>query len=57
VVGTPGVSHSTALHQLVRSKSSTATQAIAVVIVEFTLVIVPYAFLELRPRAPNGSPR
>ena len=54
VVGTPGASYITALHQLVTSKSSTATQAIAVVIfaiIEFALVIVPYAFLELRPES------
>jgi hypothetical protein len=54
LVGTPGASYITALHQLVTSKSSTATQAIAVVIfalIEFTLVIVPYAFLELRPES------
>jgi Sap, sulfolipid-1-addressing protein len=54
LVGTPGASYITALHQLVTSRSSTATQAIAVVIfalIEFTLVIVPYAFLELRPES------
>lgn len=54
VVGTPGASYITALHQLITSKSSTATQAIAVVIftiIEFTLVIVPFAFLELRPES------
>jgi Sap-like sulfolipid-1-addressing protein len=54
VVGTPGASYITALHQLVTGKSSTAVQAIAVVIfafIEFLLIIVPYAFLELRPEA------
>jgi hypothetical protein len=52
IVGTPGASYITALHQLVTGTSSTATQAIAVVIfilIEFALVIVPYIFLELRP--------
>jgi hypothetical protein len=52
IVGTPGASYITALHQLITSKSSTATQAIAVVIfaiIEFGLVIIPFAFLELRP--------
>ena len=52
IVGTPGASYITALHQLITSKSSTATQAIAVVIfaiIEFALVIIPFAFLELRP--------
>jgi hypothetical protein len=54
VVGTPGASYITALHQLITGKSSTAVQAIAVVIftiIEFSLVIVPYVFLELRPAA------
>ncbi len=54
VVGTPGASYVTALHQLITGKSSTATQAVAVVIftiIEFALVIVPYAFLELRPES------
>lgn len=54
VVGTPGASYITALHQLITSKSSTATQAVAVVIfaiIEFALVIIPYAFLELRPES------
>jgi hypothetical protein len=54
LVGTPGASYITALHQLVTSTSSTATQALAVVIfalIEFTLVIVPYALLELRPES------
>jgi threonine/homoserine/homoserine lactone efflux protein len=52
VVGTPGASYIAALHQLVTSDSPDATQAVAViifVIIEFLLVIVPYAFLELRP--------
>jgi hypothetical protein len=54
VVGTPGASYITALHQLITGKSSTAAQAIAVVIftiIEFSLIIVPYVFLELRPEA------
>jgi hypothetical protein len=54
VVGTPGASYITALHQLITSKSSTATQAIAVVIftiIEFAFVIIPFAFLELRPES------
>jgi hypothetical protein len=52
VVGTPGASYITALHQLVTGTSSTATQAVAVVIftiIEFSLIIVPFGFLELRP--------
>ena len=54
VVGTPGASYITALHRLVTGKSSAGTQAIAVVvfaIIEFTLVIVPYVLLELRPES------
>ena len=52
VAGTPGAAYITALHNLVTSKSSTATQAIAVVIfalIEFSLVIIPFAFLMARP--------
>jgi Sap, sulfolipid-1-addressing protein len=54
VVGTPGASYVTALHELVTGKSATATQAVAViifVIIEFALVIVPFVFLELSPDA------
>ncbi len=54
VIGTPGASYITALHLLVTGKSSTAAQAVAVVIftiIEFALVIVPYAFLELKPES------
>jgi hypothetical protein len=54
VAGTPGAAYITALHQLVTGKSSTATQAIAVVVfalIEFSLVIIPFAFLVARPEA------
>jgi Sap, sulfolipid-1-addressing protein len=60
VVGTPGASYIAALHQLVTSKSSTAVQAVAVVIfviIEFLLVIVPYAFLEFRPEGTKARLR
>ena len=43
-----------ALHDLVTGKSSTATQVVAVVvfvIIEFLLIIIPFAFLKLRPEA------
>jgi hypothetical protein len=50
VIGIPGASYLAALHNLVTGKSSTATQVIAVVI-DFLLIIIPYAFLELRPEA------
>jgi hypothetical protein len=54
VVGIPGASYLTALHDLVTGKSSTATQVAAVVIfviIDFLLIIIPFAFLELRPEA------
>ena len=49
-----GASYLTALHNLVTGKSSTATQVIAVIIfvlIEFSLIIIPFAFLELRRAA------
>jgi hypothetical protein len=54
LAGLPGGAYLSALHNLVTGKSSTATQVIAViifVIIEFSLVIIPFAFLELRPEA------
>jgi uncharacterized membrane protein len=54
VIGIPGASYLTALHNLVAGKYSTATEVIAVfvfVIISFLLIIIPYAFLELRPEA------
>ena len=52
LVGLPGAAYLSALHNLVTGKSSTATQVVAVVIfvlIEFALIIIPFAFLELRP--------
>ena len=52
VAGTPGASYVTALHQLVTGKSATAAQAVAVVVfalIEFSLVIIPFVFLVVRP--------
>jgi hypothetical protein len=52
LIGIPGASYLTALHQLVTGKSSTGTQVIAVVVfvvIEFALIIIPFVFLELRP--------
>lgn len=52
LAGTPGAAYITALHQLVTGRSSTAAQAIAVVVfalIEFSLVIIPFAFLVARP--------
>ena len=54
LVGLPGAAYLSALHDLVTGKSSTATQVIAVVLfvlIEFSLIIIPFAFLELRPAA------
>jgi hypothetical protein len=54
VIGVPGVSYLTALHNLVVGNYSTATQVVAVfvfVFIAFLLIIIPYAFLELRPEA------
>ncbi len=54
LIGIPGATYLTALHNLVTGKSSTATQVIAVVVfvvIDFLLIIIPFAFLELRPEA------
>ena len=54
LVGLPGASYLTALHHLVAGKYSTVTQVIAIVVfvvIEFLLIIIPFAFLELRPEA------
>ena len=58
VVGIPGAAYLTALHDLVTSKSSTAAQVVAVilfVLIELLLIIMPFAFLELRPEATNAA--
>jgi hypothetical protein len=54
LIGIPGASYLAALHNLVNGKSSTATRVVAVVIfvlIDFLLIIIPFAFLELRPAA------
>jgi Sap, sulfolipid-1-addressing protein len=54
LVGLPGASYIAALHNLVAGKYSTVTQVIAVVVfvvIEFLLIIIPFAFLEMRPEA------
>jgi len=54
LVGIPGAAYLSALHNLVTSKSSTATQVIAVVVfvlIDFALIIIPFVFLEVRPEA------
>jgi hypothetical protein len=54
VIGLPGASYLAALHHLVAGKYATVTQVVAVVVfvvIDFLLIIIPYAFLELRPEA------
>jgi hypothetical protein len=54
LIGLPGASYLAALHNLVAGHYSTATQVVAVVVfvvIDFLLIIIPFAFLELRPEA------
>ncbi len=54
LIGLPGASYIAALHNLVAGHYSTATQVVAVVVfvvIDFLLIIIPFAFLELRPEA------
>ena len=54
LIGLPGAAYLTALHNLVAGHYSTATQVVAVVVfvvIEFSLIIIPFVFLELRPEA------
>jgi hypothetical protein len=54
VCGIPGAAYLSGLHILITSKASTANQIIGVilfVLIEFLLIIIPFAFLELRPEA------
>ena len=47
-----------ALHDLVKGEASTASQAVAVVLfvlIEFSLVIIPFAFLEFRPEGTKAQ--
>src|SRR5215471_8811641 len=56
--GIPGGAYLKALRILVTSKSSTANQVIGVilfVLIEFLLIIIPFAFLELRPKATKAA--
>src|SRR5215475_10706464 len=58
LVATPGGAYLKALRILVTSKSSTANQVIGVilfVLIEFLLIIIPFAFLELRPEATKAA--
>jgi len=54
VCGIPGASYLAGLHIQITSKASTANQVVGVilfVLIEFLLIIIPFAFLELRPEA------
>ena len=58
LIGLPGASYVTALHQLVTGKSSVLAQVIAVVlfvIIELALIIIPFAFLEFRPEPTRAA--
>jgi hypothetical protein len=52
-VGTPGASYLLALHHLISSKTPTGVAVIAVIVfvlINWALVLVPFAFLEFRPQ-------
>jgi|SRR5215470_14842737 hypothetical protein len=58
VCGIPGAAYLSGLHILVTSKSSTANRVVGVilfVLIEFVLIIIPFAFLELRPEATKAA--
>jgi Sap, sulfolipid-1-addressing protein len=58
VCGIPGASYLAGLHILITSKSSTANQVVGVVLfvlIEFLLIIIPFAFLELWPEATKAA--
>jgi hypothetical protein len=60
LIGTPGANFVIALHDLVTGKSSPAAQAAAVVVfavIEFSLVIIPFVFLVVRPEATKAQVR
>jgi len=58
VVGTPGGEYLLALHELVTGKAATAVQAadvVGFVVIEFALVIIPFAFLVARPEGVKAA--
>jgi hypothetical protein len=58
LIGIPGAAYLSALHDLITGKSSTATQVAAVIVfvlIEFSLIIIPFVFLELRPEATKAA--
>ena len=60
VCGIPGAAYLSGLHILVTSKASTANQVVGVILfvfIEFLLIIIPFAFLELRPEGTKAALR
>jgi hypothetical protein len=60
VCGIPGAAYLSGLHILITSKSPTANQVLGVILfvfIEFLLIIIPFAFLELRPQATKRALR
>src|SRR6516164_3745842 len=58
VCGIPGAAYLSGLHILITGKASTANQVIGVILfvfIEFLLIIIPFAFLELRPEATKAA--
>ena len=58
VCGIPGAAYLSGLHILVTSKASTANQVVGVVLfvlIEFLLIIIPFAFLELWPEGTKAA--
>ena len=56
----PGGSYIAGLHHLITGKSGTAVDVIAVIVfnlIMFSLVIIPFAFLEFRPEATKRNLR
>ena len=59
-VGTPGAAYITAMHLLVNGTFTTPLQTLGVVlfvVIEFALVIIPFAFLTFRPEATERAVR
>jgi Sap-like sulfolipid-1-addressing protein len=58
VCGIPGAAYLSGLHILITSKSPAGTQVIGVilfVLIEFLLIIIPFAFLEVWPEATKAT--
>ena len=58
VCGIPGAAYLAGLNILVTSNASTANQVVGVVlfvVIEFLLIIIPFAFLQLRPAATKAA--